>query len=907
MAAEGTRRIRTARLRKLLLKLAWTIATAIQTLPNQTDQLRNLKILLISPLWTSLENPDIENVLSLNISISGCLEEVAESLEILFGGDRESNLKTQDSLENSLPMLLELEKRCDTTFGGELVREKLSMSPTVEDTKSFLINCIGKLEKWNSVSKISSGHHIDHPSDDPNPATIVHPLPKIEYAVFEGSNSTHHLTDLLHDVLHANWPCQIGDHNHAGRLGECEEARFCLDSRWSFSKTIDYFSIVLSGQGVLQECKFCILANSLRPKGTKQEMCLTVHSSMRDYCLNLAMTDTTGLWIRWKQSPTLFESHSISRCREMTLRELLGTVTLTICARRVIGLVLARAALHLLGGKWASSPLSLDNIILYHTIVDGRPLFYFDKIFVSTRFSEPGPGSTQSYDDVPVSPLYGIHDLAVVLAKIELGENLARVEEKIGLALEANPLALGKSLLKQCRLYSSSPPSTIEFCLDPSSFDDFEDLDQEELLVNRDFINAYYKGVIRPLEGWLIKYGWTWKQVNWHQPYVMDHNGICHFVQHAKSGEPFGKTQTLKIRENTRPTLSIDPVRETNNDLQIEWSGQPPGSVMDYGSLSSTVTYDRADNWFVNLKRMLGNIYRDSLLTSSKTEELKYPKVAIIDTGIYLGHPELQPFVNSGHIAGWHDFVLGNESNEDLDGHGTHVSHLLLKTAPYLRLYHARAFRHSDADADTATLVARAIRHAVDKWNVDIISMSFAFEELDVGILNAIHHAVDCGVLLFAAASNNRAERRNPIGYPAREENVICVNSTDDQGNKSTFSPEGVERDYNFAVLGENLEAAWPPTQNNGQNLKRVTGTSQATPLVAGIAAIILHVTRMKQFGKFDMETLLKQARGMRKVLYECMTKKQGAPRYNYITPGDLFNSKLSSIRVKIESALENL
>jgi hypothetical protein len=103
---------------------------------------------------------------------------------------------------------------------------------------------------------------------------------------------------------------------------------------------------------------------------------------------------------------------------------------------------------------------------------------------------------------------------------------------------------------------------------------------------------------------------------------------------------------------------------------------------------------------------MLSNIYRPSLNTSSKTEELNYPKVAIIDTGIDLEHPMLQPFVKSGHIAGWHDFVLGNKSNEDLDGHGTHVSHLLLKTAPYVRLYHARAFRYSDADADTARLVA---------------------------------------------------------------------------------------------------------------------------------------------------------------------------------------------------------
>jgi hypothetical protein len=103
MAADVTRRVRAARLRNLLLKLALAIAAAIETLPNQTYQLQNLKVLLISPLWTSLCNPDIENVLSLDVGVSGCLEEVAGALEILFGGDRESNLKVCCSLALAAP------------------------------------------------------------------------------------------------------------------------------------------------------------------------------------------------------------------------------------------------------------------------------------------------------------------------------------------------------------------------------------------------------------------------------------------------------------------------------------------------------------------------------------------------------------------------------------------------------------------------------------------------------------------------------------------------------------------------------------------------------------------------------------------------------------------------------------
>lgn len=219
------------------------------------------------------------------------------------------------------------------------------------------------------------------------------------------------------------------------------------------------------------------------------------------------------------------------------------------------------------------------------------------------------------------------------------------------------------------------------------------------------------------------------------------------------------------------------------------------------------------------------------------------------------------------------------------------------------------------------------MKHALEVWNVDIISLSFAFWEEDPDIQNTIRKATRKPVLVFAAASNNSADKPHPRGYPARESDVICVHSTDDQGNQSKFSPAGMERSFNFAILGENLNAAWPldcataapisaelkehlvgsvgGTSPSNQGTRRMSGTSQATPLLAGIASTILHITRLKPFGRFDAkEAKLKHARGMQRVLYQCMACEETAPKYNHVRPGALFGMERKDILKEIESAL---
>lgn len=176
--------------------------------------------------------------------------------------------------------------------------------------------------------------------------------------------------------------------------------------------------------------------------------------------------------------------------------------------------------------------------------------------------------------------------------------------------------------------------------------------------------------------------------------------------------------------------------------------------------------------------------------------------------------------------------------------------------------------------------------------------MSFAFRTDEYDIEDAIEAVQKHKrVLVFAAASNNTALNNEPVGYPARcSDSVICINSSSAAAVKSLFSPDGIDGERNLSAVGEEIEAAWPLhlTNHNSNKLYRVlSGTSSATVVAAGVAALILDFARQTDVG-FDGEELttwnrlkpkLWKIQDMRTVIWTCMTHRRRGCHYNFIKP----------------------
>lgn len=184
----------------------------------------------------------------------------------------------------------------------------------------------------------------------------------------------------------------------------------------------------------------------------------------------------------------------------------------------------------------------------------------------------------------------------------------------------------------------------------------------------------------------------------------------------------------------------------------------------------------------------------------------------------------------------------------------------------------------------------QAIRYAVDEWQVDIIVMSFGFEEeqdSDIeenSILKAIRYAYQSGVSLFAAASNDGNNRPDHVCWPARALEVICVHSGTGTGQPSTFTP-GPHDNQRIMVLGEWISSAWPAHLKSPGNTKYMSGTSCATPIAAGIAAIVLDYAR-RTLSPENWKKL-RRVDGMQR-MFERMRDPR-VDKYWWIRPWDFF------------------
>lgn len=202
-------------------------------------------------------------------------------------------------------------------------------------------------------------------------------------------------------------------------------------------------------------------------------------------------------------------------------------------------------------------------------------------------------------------------------------------------------------------------------------------------------------------------------------------------------------------------------------------------------------------------------------------------KVAVIDTGIDYKHSDL-----AGNYKGGYNFVADNDDAWDDQGHGTHCAGVIggngkIKgVAPDVDLYGVKVL-NSWGSGTYADVIA-GIEWAVDN-EMDIGSMSLGGSSGTEALELACQRAYEEGTILVAAAGNSGGS----IGYPSKYESCITVGAVDKDNELAYFSSRGPEMDV--VAPGVDVYSTYP-----GEDYTEMSGTSMATPHVAGAVAVLL-------------------------------------------------------------------
>lgn len=355
-------------------------------------------------------------------------------------------------------------------------------------------------------------------------------------------------------------------------------------------------------------------------------------------------------------------------------------------------------------------------------------------------------------------------------------------------------------------------------------------------------------------------------------------------LEHGKNREQF-------IHDFIRPRLEQIARVEYNRDIQID--------PVDEDLLQAHFTMgNSADNWGTQQvkadKAWQQNITGDGVV------------VAVIDTGVDLNHPQLtqQIYINQGEFgtdehgndkrfnaidddgngyiddyAGY-DFVANSPSVQDYNNHGTHVAGII---AAYHEDSVAGGQNYVQGVAPNAQIMPlafignnggslfnaiRAIEYAADN-GAHIINASWGGPTCSVELADAIRQLENKNVLFVAAAGNRGIDIDRFAEYPAAYNlpNQITVGSIGKSLFMANHSNYG-DRNVHIFAPGVEIYSTVP-----GNSIRPLTGTSMATPFVAGALAL------MKQLHPNATSNEMKSA------LYQAATKSSA---YRNVSQGRL-------------------
>ncbi|MBF0099614.1 MAG: S8 family serine peptidase [Desulfobacterales bacterium] len=277
-------------------------------------------------------------------------------------------------------------------------------------------------------------------------------------------------------------------------------------------------------------------------------------------------------------------------------------------------------------------------------------------------------------------------------------------------------------------------------------------------------------------------------------------------------------------------------------------------SQMTSDPMVAFVEIDRS--WFITTENNKGKAILEKqampewldIIQADRLNELDLGRkvlVAILDTGIDLenryfqDHVSVNPLesVKDGidndangfidDIYGW-NFGDNTSTTQDILGHGTHVTSILLATFNHCKVLPIKINSGGNFEFKTSALV-EALNYAM-LMGAKVINMSLTLSEYSESVHFAIKTAYESGIVLVAAVGNNS----NQIAYPAKLEEVIAVGSL--------YS--ATELAYWFSPSGEEIDITAPGVKIDvieiGGDAFYATGTSMSAPMVSGAIAALL-------------------------------------------------------------------
>lgn len=275
--------------------------------------------------------------------------------------------------------------------------------------------------------------------------------------------------------------------------------------------------------------------------------------------------------------------------------------------------------------------------------------------------------------------------------------------------------------------------------------------------------------------------------------------------------------------------LKRGEVLRVDDDIVITALPKPPwaggGGGGDSGSGQDTLVWgvDRIDAEWV-----WGGA--ESAVDVSSSASGEFVRVAVLDTGIDLNHPDLD-------VRGNINFVNPKKSGNDDNGHGSHVAGIIaaldnqtgvIGVAPKAYLYAVKVLDASGSG--WLSDLVDGLQWCIDN-RMQLVNMSLGASSDNLTFHQAVTKTYNAGVSMVAAAGNSGT---SGLSYPGRYAETIGVSATDQGDNLAYYSSYGPQVD--LAAPGSGIYS----TYKRG-GYATLSGTSMATPHVTGAAALVLH------------------------------------------------------------------